>query len=646
MPDSRDVFRLRREGQHQQALELARTLFGETPADAWLIRAYGWCLHDGLKSAQQANNVPEMQRLLAEFERLDIGDGEDDASLRGARENWRGRVAPEGGGPALAALTQQAKVQSDAGNRQESLRLLREAVRQFPDLPQAATSLAWEIERALKDVVSQDEVDGQAVRSLLQEYGRLPHVEKPSSLHSLVLMRATQAVERFKTFIPFLRWWDPTNFRAEDFQRYTPAGSERSYDSLVERVIKAVHKAAKSEQNAENIRWAAELVGAHYAKFPEQEWFEYYFGQLLVQTGDLARARELIVPIARRKQGEFWTWDNLAATYGEEDGDKKLACLCRALLCRTKDESFPVNVHTELGALLVGLQMHAEARFEIGKAAAIREEKNWKPADEMRRIRDWQSAGWYKSAAALESNEALYRKHAPLAEELLYEGLPLVPGVVVQHLPPRDDKPALTFVGYVPAGALVEVGVKTDRFEDLNGASQGQPVSLQVEDSGPHPVIVSVKIRDGSPWDIVPARIGVVRHVNDEKGVTAVALGRDEFCLFHHDRFKDMAEAAVGMAVAVKVRHDEKRDILRPLAWEKTDKRPSTSFCKGFEGSVEVNDGGRFGFVNHEVYVPSELIEQDGLANADRVRGLAVCELNKRKNEYSWRALTVEKLVS
>jgi tetratricopeptide (TPR) repeat protein len=637
MPGSHDIFRLRKEGQHQEALDLARDLFAQTPADAWLIRAYGWCLHDGLKAAQQADNVPEMQRLLAEFERLTIGEGDDDAILLRVRENWRGRVAPVGGGPALAVLIQQAKVQSDAGNRQEALRLLREAMRYFPDQPQAATSLAWEIERALKD-----EVDAPAMRSLLQEYGRLQHLEKPSPLHSLVLMRATQGVERFKTFIPFLRWWDPANFRPEDFQRYTPTGAQSSYDSLVERVIKAVHKAAKSEQNIENIRWAAELVGEHYAKFPEQEWFEYYYGQLLVQTGDLARARELIVPLARRKQSEFWAWDTLAATYGEENGEKRLACLCRALLCRTKDESFLVNVHTELGALLVRLQMYAEAKCEIGKAAAIREEKNWKQPEE---IRAWQATGWYKNAAALESNEAFYRKHAPFAETLLYEGLPVVPGVVMQHLPSRDDKAALTFVGYVQGGALVEVGVKTDRFQDLNGARQGQPVSLQVEDSGPHPKVVSVKRRNGILWDVVPARIGLVRHVNSEKGVTAVALGRDKFCLFHHARFPEMARADIGMPVAVRVWHDKKRDILRALTWEKTDKRPAASFFKVFEGSVEVNDGGRFGFVNREVYVPPELIEQVGLANATRVRGVAVSELNKKKNEYGWRALTAEKLV-
>lgn len=646
MSDSSDVFRLRKAGQPQEALELARKLFRETPADAWLIRAYGWCLHDGLKSAQQDNDVPEMQRLLTEFERLDVGDGDDDESLRGARENWRGRMPSPGGGPSLAVLTQKARAASDAGNREEALRLLREATRLFPELPQAATSLAWEIERALKDLVSQDKMNGEMVRALLREYARLPHVEKPSALHSLMLMRAAQAAEHFKTFIPFLRWWDPVNFRAEDYQKFTPEGPlGPAYDGLVERAIKAVHKAAKVEHDPENIRWAAEFVGEHFARFPEQEWFEYYYGQLLVRTGDLAHARQSILPIVRRKHGEFWAWYALAATYGAEDGDKRLACLCKSLLCRAKDQSMLVNVHMELGAMLMGLQLYDEARFEIGKAAAIREENGWHRSDEMRRILDWQTAGWYKSATVPQSNDMLYRKHAALAEALSYEGLPVVPGMVMQHLPPRDDKAGLTFLGFGREGVLVEVSVKTERFDVLNGAVLGQPISLQVEDSGTRPVVISVERRDGAVWDILRARIGVVSHVNAEKGVTVVTLGRDECCLFHHDRFPEIGEVGIGTSVAVKAGYDQNRRIFRALTWEKTDTRPSASFSKDFEGKIEVDEGGRFGFVNHEVYIPPALIDDVGLANADRMRGLAVLELNKRRNQYGWRALTAEKVV-
>lgn len=642
MPDSREVFKLRKEGRVQEALELARTLFEETPQDEWLIRAYGWTLHDCLKSAQQNGETELMAGLLAEFEHLNIADGGDDAKLRSSRENWRGRVPPDGGGPALTVLIQQAKEQSDQGNRKEALRILRNAVREFPNLAQASISLAWEIERALKDVVSQETIDGQAVRALLLEYRNLAGIEKPGLLHSMILTRATQAAESFSTYIAFLRWWDPSYFREEDFQRYAPAGAEQSYDSLMERVIRAVHKASKNEKNADTISWAAEFVGQNYTRFPEQEWFEYYYGQLLVQTGELIQARELLIPIVRRKQGEFWAWDNLAATYGVEDTEKKMACLCRALMCQTKDKSFLVNVHSDLGRLLVQQKMFGEAKYEIGMAVAIKEANNWKQSQE---LRDWQASSWYQTAAALQSNKDLYSRHAPFAEAMLYAGLPEIPGVVMQHLPPRDDKPGLTFVGYMKNGELVEVGIKAGRFAILKEMSQGCPMSLQIDDSGQHPIVVSISKREGAPWDLLPDRVGVVRHVNAEKGVTAVALGRDEFCLFHHDRFPEMAKIAPGVTVAIKVRHDEKRDILRALAWNRTEDSPSSSFCKEFEGIVEVNDSGRYGFVNHGIYVSPELIEQSGLANGDTIKGRAIAELNKKKNEYGWRAITANKVI-
>jgi hypothetical protein len=34
-----------------------------------------------------------------------------------------------------------------------------------------------------------------------------------------------------------------------------------------------------------------------------------------------------------------------------------------------------------------------------------------------------------------------------------------------------------------------------------------------------------------------------------------------------------------------------------------------------------VNESGRFGFVDHDVYVPGELIDSAGLTNDDQIRG-------------------------
>jgi len=636
MPDSRDVFSLRKEGKPREALELARQVFAQTPSDSWTIKAYGWSLHDCLKLAQDAHDAAELRSLYQEFSRIEI-PAEDDILL-GARENWKARIPPEGGGQSLADMLKQAKDASGKGNRQEALNICRNAVKKFPDAPQARLSLGWEIQRALGDLVGQEDVDGQAVRRLLQEYGRLQHIEKPGNLHSLILLRAAQAAQKgkFSTFIGFLRWWDTSNLQPDDFERFTPDDADRSFDSRVEHVIKGIHKSASAEHNSENIRWAAEFVGQHYETFPEQEWFPYYYGQLLVQTGDLENARELILPLVRKKRSESWAWRTLGETFPDGEEDKRLACLCRAALCKTQNEGFVWRRHFFLGKLLLSMGHIPEAKYETAKAIAIRKAEGWSvPGD----LAEMEAAQWYQEAEPPQNNSALYRKHAPLADEIIYTDLPDLDAVVVHQLERRDDRPGRTFIGYLDGNTFREIGVKTKQFDCLKQAEVGVAVSLRIDSSGNHPFVVSVKKRAAESWDIIEPQIGVVKHINRDKGVTSVALGRDAFCLFHHDRFPAIRSVELGTVVAVKTRHDAKRDILRALSFAATDQDPPASFCKQFAGRLSVNDGGRFGFVDHDIYVPGELIDPNGLTDNDLIKGLALMDFNKRRNQYGWRAV-------
>ncbi len=640
MPDSRDVFRLRKEGRFGEALDTARQIFPQTPTDPWVIKAYGWSLHDCLKLARDANDVPQIRELAQEFASIEIPA--DDEVLIGARENWRSHIPPEDGGPALADLLQEAKHFSDEGSRHDALKLLRDAVKQFPESQQASTSLGWEIQRSLGELVAQDDFDGQSVRSLLLEYSRLLHLKKPDNLHSLMLRRATRAAEKgkFGAFIRFFRWWGPENLQPDDFQRFAPQDADRTFDSLIEHVIKSIHKTTKSEEDREVIKWAAEFMGAHYASFPEQDWFPYYYGQILVRSGDLEHARALVLPIVRAKRSEFWAWHSLSATFGAEQTESIRSCLCRALQCSVQDKSFLVNVHFELAQIFVSLGQFPEAKYEAERAVEIRSTKNWELPQPLLNM---QAASWYQDAVTPASNDGVYNQYGPSAEQILYEALPSLQSVVVNQIPSSKERLGLTFIGYVCGGKLLETGVKSKQFECLESVSAGQAIFVRIDDSGPRPVVVSVERREAEPWDIIDPKIGVVQHVNRDKGVTTVVLGRDVFCLFHHDRFPQMRTIGPGVVVAVKSRLDEKRNMLRALSYSVTDETPPSSFCKHFVGRLTVNDSGRFGFVNHDVYIPGHLIEKVKLASGDSIHGTAILELNKPKNEYGWRALAVEK---
>ena len=131
-----------------------------------------------------------------------------------------------------------------------------------------------------------------------------------------------------------------------------------------------------------------------------------------------------------------------------------------------------------------------------------------------------------------------------------------------------------------------------------------------------------------------------------EKGVTAVVLAKDDFCLFYHDRFPTAAALRAGDAVAVKLRKDTKHDKTIPLAFAATEKDPSSEIFRRYNGTFDQIPDKPFGFVNAgsiRIFVPPDLIDRTMTDGGTAVRGAAILELDKVKNRYGWRAVTIEK---
>jgi len=640
MPESRDVFNLRRDCKLDEAIGLARQLFGQTPNDPWVIKAYGWTLHSLLIRDQ--NNPQRMRELMAEFDRLVVP--EDDQLLIGKRSQWRGRIPNEDGVETAYQMMQRAKAASQEGNRREAIQIYREAIQRYSNDNQLAIGLGWEIQRALKDILSNENTSPADIRQLLIEYNRLPHHERPGRLHSLILFRAAQAAEKgkFPAFIKFFKWWDPQYLEPDDFRSFRPPDADRDFPSCVAHVIKALYKSSKEADDQELISWAADFVGEHYEEFPEEEWFPYYFGKLLLRSGSKEEARTKLIPIVRRKRSDFWAWNCLADTYEGIDADLQLACLCRALKCRTQDVSFRVNVHERLGYLLFERQRYAEAKYEIATALAIRRaprEKAWKVPEQ---LSEAEQADWYLKTEMPENNHALYDQYAGVADAIILADLPESPAVVSGSLPKSEDRPALTFIACITNKQIQEYRVKTKQFPALQGVKEGTPVFIRLDQESNTPVIVSVRLRTGSPWDVYPARIGVVAQINQEKNLTVIALNKDDVCILHHDRYPESASLQPGMVVEIGLRHDDKHNAWRPLYFRGSDKPMPTSWCRTFQGVIDKRDEQPFGFVRPDIFCPPDLLQETGATNGQAVKGVALMEFNKKKAKYGWRALTLE----
>ena len=625
MSDSREVNRLRKEGQINEALELARQVIREDRHDVWNIRAYGWALHDAIKTTIN-RDLDKTKELVQEFKNLAIPA--DEELLLARREHYSGVADP------CFRMLQEAKAKSQNGEYSEALKLYRQAAQQSPQSKQACEGLAWELWRCLKDLPKEAHT-GQIV-TLLREYAGLNAVEKPSDIHSRILRAATWVADKLPNYIPFVKWWDLENLRSEDRQQQYSQSSGKYFDSLVERIIKALHQAGKKHNDPTDFAWISKFIGDNYEKFPEQEWFPYYYGKALAKTGDLDEARDIILPIARAKQTEFWAWDVLAATY--TDPETKKACLCKALLCKVESDSFRVNVHLEFADLLRSEGALPEAKTEFLAAIAIRTKEGWKIPGELQNI---QQQDWFVATEAATSNEALYKSLASNAQEILTASLPWVDALITGRREGTKDKKPLLFLGSMDGQTLDEVPVNPSKFPAVKDLPVGSPIRLKTDTFGDKRIVVAIEHRDGEQWDILPSFGGVVSHINNAKKIVHVTTSRRGFCLLHYDKFPDAANLTLGTFVGIKMRTDAKRNINHAVSFCVIDKLPEPSdYYKEFDGHIRINDGNAFGFVDDH-YVSPVLVQEYSLKDDDHVSGAAVCEWNERKGKDRWTVTTI-----
>jgi tetratricopeptide (TPR) repeat protein len=424
---SKEVFALRKAGELDQALEKGRVYYAETPGDVWLIRAYGWTLNDCLKRANNQGDMEALKALYEEFKQLDVP--KDDALMRQKQEEWSERMPAGEGDQTEQALLEDAKRASDSGRFEDALSLFREAVTAYPASVRASIGLGWELQRSLGNLLKEEHPDAAQMESLLAEYRQLPHHERPGLLHSLMLQRAAKAAKagHFADFVPFLQWWDPKYFRDEDYAAYRPPNADRDLPGTVAITIMGVYKALKKEQDISKIGWAVDFIGTHIDRFPDEPWFPYYHGKLLAKCGHGDEARPLVLPIVKAKPNEFWTWDCLADTFGPDQIEMRIACLCRALQCKSQKSAFMIHVHEALGTLLIQQNLFDEARYEIDQVIEIRRVNKWSINSS---LLSRTQQPWYLKAKQIPDNQVLYAAHAPKAMALLTQDTPVRLGVV------------------------------------------------------------------------------------------------------------------------------------------------------------------------------------------------------------------------
>ena len=125
MSDVKVIFRLRKEGQIDEALQLATQLFGQFPDDPWVIRAYGWVLYDKLKAALNNGDQERIEEFSTHLGGINIP--EEDTLLREQVQRLLKLRLPG------ARRFREASQLDREGNYEEALRIFRSIAEESPD---------------------------------------------------------------------------------------------------------------------------------------------------------------------------------------------------------------------------------------------------------------------------------------------------------------------------------------------------------------------------------------------------------------------------------------------------------------------------------------------------------------------------------
>ena len=300
---------------------------------------------------------------------------------------------------------------------------------------------------------------------------------------------------------------------------------------------------------------------------PDYQYPQYFKVKLQLAIGERDNLLRSFIPFARQKMNDFWVWDLLSEIYSDDES-KKLACLCKALSCKSPND-FLVRVREHFVELLIPRKDYSQAKYEIEEVIKTRNENNWKIPP---KIQGWQKENWFTQAERTTDNKSIYKKYAPIAEEILFEDIP-EEVVVVEHV--NSEKKILNFI-----------------------ASKTKHGFFKYENQ-----IDNVEIGDYLKVKFVPE--------NDKDQINKVDKTYESI----HKHYK---------VVSVSQTNDiPKQDII-----------------KEFDGGVNIRNNQQFGFVD-DIFIDPGLIKSFEIKNNDTINGVALLSFNKKKNEWSYKAVKI-----
>ncbi|OAN89978.1 DUF7017 domain-containing protein [Sulfitobacter geojensis] len=633
---SKEVTELRKSGQLDAAYVLSVERTADSEADDYDRGAYAWCLIALVKQHSADGEPQKLSQYLDQLRRVEVPA--TDGMLTEHREKTLALAQPD----RRAALN--AGILSKQGKHEDAARIYADINASGKLEPDDRKSWGWELYRLIKGEIEgkqDDELSSpivQRVKRQLNTYLKLD-VGGPDLLHSLMLRQALRLTkgDHLKV-LPFLRLWNPGQFSDEDFTRQTGKDG-KIYPALVEQVILAAASEAAESARADDRHFILPLVQDAMKRFSDNIWLKLNLTKLLRGMGRTDEALTLAVEFAREKASEYWAWE-LIGDLVPSDIDLKFSCYAKALIC-SQDDDFVGKVRLKFASLLA-TSYPAEARFEVECVLAHRARAGYNIPREAQAMLE---SAWFSDVSPRSTDRAFYARYTEAAEGLLFSHLPWTDASLgdVFAIEGKDGrKPRQRRRIYVRASPFAQELSSPGNHPDIRDLEVGAPVLVQYEMSKTElgrATIHRFRPRpDGMPMDVAAERIGVIDHINHERSLLHVVVGRniDGTCPIAHFS----GEARIGVAVSVRLaQHRGKNGVrTRILSISCTDQPPATDVCRTFHETVEITDKG-FGFTLSDIFIPPNIVRAADIETGDLIEGIAVASYDKKRGKWGMKAI-------
>lgn len=496
MATIRDITILCRSGRVMEAYDLAKADYDASPQDVWVQRELGWALYYILKEDVAKNNYQEILSHLELLSNLELLNSNSD--------------------------------------------------------PLIFDNLLWALAGYVKSLPKDRTDQITELFSIINKY-----TFSPSKGYSF-LLKSFLSFDGWSQLADFFEWWDIDKLLPEDYQQFKMENGKKIM-SLAEQAYIAYSKVLLGIGNKDRISAFLPKIEKLNDDYPDMMYPGYFCGKLMLAMGTEKEAALTIVrPFVRKKRNEFWVWQLLSEMYNEDE-DMKLACLLRAVHCRTQ-ETFLGKVRAKLVSLFITRHDYPRAKYHLDQIVRCYIQQGWHLSFE---VQNWIREHWVQETTA-DNTDAI--DYISLTDTILTYGA-------------KESLAVVTYVDTEKKRARLVYGEKqmvTCKFSDIH-----------------------LKIRQGSLLKLK----WVISRTNEMNIVGASPAD--------------------------------------------TKSLQEISYIKRFDGQIEKRDDKPFAFIKGKgirCFISPNEVQRYSITGGEEMSVLAVYSFNKKKNEWSWACVTLNKI--